>query len=170
MLKITRILIVSMAVSGAVSAQTAPETPPPAAPPVEAAPAPAPAAPAAQAPAPAPAPPPPVTPAPAPQRLTGAAAIAAIAGNTLSGKIDGADNTIFFSNDGRMTMLVDAEQTQGKWELRGREVCILVEDEDDECYDLEVTGDVAVLKEDASTSYRLTITRGNAKNLPLARR
>ena len=80
-----------------------------------------------------------------------------------TGKIDGEDNTIFFANDGRLTMLVDAEQTQGRWELRGTKVCILVEDEDDDCYDIEVSGNVATLKEDATTSYRLDIAKGNVK-------
>ena len=101
-------------------------------------------------------------------RMTGAAAVGAIAGNTLTGKIDGEDYTIFFNNDGRLTMLVDAEQSQGRWELRGREVCILIQGEDDECYEIEVAGAVATLKEDATTSYRLDIVKGNSKNLPLA--
>ena len=121
---------------------------------------------------------PPATVAPAPdappaapvQRLTGTAAGAALAGNTLTGKVDGADKTIFFSTDGRMTMLEDSEQTQGKWELRGREICIVVDDEDDDCYELEVTGDTAVLKEDDTTSYRMAIAKGNPKNLPLGPR
>ena len=116
-----------------------------------------------------PAPPAAAAPTPA-QRLTGTAAGAALAGNTLTGKVDGADKTIFFSTDGRMTMLEDSEQTQGKWELRGREICIVVDDEDDDCYELEVTGDTAVLKEDDTTSYRMAIAKGNPKNLPLGPR
>ena len=116
-----------------------------------------------------PLPPPPATgPTTMTVRLSGAAALAAIAGNTLTGKIDGEETTLFLANDGRMTMLADSEQTQGRWEMRGRELCILVEGEDDECYDLEVSGNIATLKEDATTSYRLDIVKGNVKNLPLA--
>ena len=166
-LRQTAALAALLIASGAAFAQTPPADAP-AAPPAAAAPAPAVEAPPA---APAPTPPPAAAAAPATaQRLTGAAAGAALAGNTLSGKVDGADKTIFFSNDGRLTMLEDSEQTQGKWEIRGREICVIVDDEDDDCYELEVTGDTAVLKEDDTTSYRLTITKGNAKNLPLGKR
>ena len=102
--------------------------------------------------------------------LTGAAAAAAIAGNTLTGKVDGKEWTVFFSNNGQMTMLEDSEQSQGKWELRGTKVCIIVKGEDDECYELEVSGDVAMLRENDTTSYRLTVGKGNIKNLPVASR
>lgn len=102
------------------------------------------------------------------ETLTGAAAIAAIAGNTLTGKVDGEEKTIFLATDGRLTMLEDSEQTQGKWELRGARLCVIIEDEDDDCYGLEVAGDIAILREDATTAYRLNILRGNARNLPLA--
>ena len=67
-------------------------------------------------------------------------------------------------------MLEDSEQSQGKWELRGTKVCIIVKGEDDECYELEVSGDVAMLRENDTTSYRLTVGKGNIKNLPVASR
>jgi hypothetical protein len=133
----------------------APPAPPAAAPPpAAAAPAAAPAAPAAAAPA---------------ASLTGAAAAAAIAGNTLTGKVDGKEWTVFFANNGQMTMLEDSEQSQGKWELRGTKVCMVIKGENDECYDLEISGDVAMLKESETTTYRLTVGKGNTKNLPVAK-
>ena len=75
---------------------------------------------------------------------------------------------MFFANNGQMTMLEDSEQSQGKWELRGTKVCIIIKGENDDCYELEVTGETAMLRENATTSYRLTAWQGNTKNLPVA--
>lgn len=101
------------------------------------------------------------------QTLTGAAAAAAISGNTLSGRIDDENQSIFFSPDGRMAMVVDAEQTQGLWEQRGPQICLIIADEEDACYAVEVTGDTATVREYETKAYSMAITRGNTQNLPL---
>jgi hypothetical protein len=101
------------------------------------------------------------------QRLTGSAAAAAISGNTITGKIEGEENVFFFSSDGRMSMLEGTEKTVGKWEMRGLELCLLVEGEDEECYGLEVSGNVATIREDATVAYQMQILKGNARGLQL---
>ncbi len=107
------------------------------------------------------------TPAPMPQTLRGEAAIAAVSGNTLSGKIDDEENTIYLAPDNRLGLKIDDESSKGKWSARGEKLCLLVEGEDEECFGLEVEAGIAILREDANTAYRLQILQGNARNLPL---
>ena len=102
------------------------------------------------------------------QTLAGAAAAASLSGSTLSGKIDDEDQSIYFSPDGRMAMRVDAEETQGKWEQRGEKMCVIIVDEEDACYAVEVNGDTATVREYETKSYTMKIAKGNTGNLPLA--
>jgi hypothetical protein len=116
--------------------------------------APTPAAPAQAAPTPAPA-----------GRLKGVAAMNALAGNTITGKIDGSDYVVFFAPNGELKMQVDSEVAEGKWQLKGEQVCFVFEDEDDECYRLEVEGETAFLFDEDAVQFRMKIEKGNSAKL-----
>ena len=100
-------------------------------------------------------------------RLKGADAMAAVSGNTLSGKIDDEENTIFLSPDGKLSIEIDAERSRGKWAARDGKLCMTIEGEDEECFGLEVEGGAATLSEDSTHSWNLKIMSGNAKSLPI---
>ncbi|MCW2315926.1 hypothetical protein M2322_001470 [Rhodoblastus acidophilus] len=122
------------------------------------------AAPMTAAPAAAPAPAPAVS---GQTKLTGAAAWAALVGNTISGKdSDGLPLSEFYGPGGLVKQLDDDETATGKWILRGENVCFIFPGEKTEtCYKLEVAGDAATFIDEDGDGKRYTILKGNPKNL-----
>jgi hypothetical protein len=103
------------------------------------------------------------------RKLTGLDAWAQIVGNSITGKSDDGDPlTEYYLKDGTLKQLVDDEITKGKWTLRGQQVCMVYGDDDDddeECYKLEVSGDVATFTDSDGKGKRYTIVKGNPKQL-----
>ena len=91
--------------------------------------------------------------------------MSALTGNTLSGKLDGSDYVIFFEAAGGLKMQVDSEVSEGKWTLKGEQVCFQFEDEEDECYRVEVEGETAFLFDEDGAQFRLKIEKGNTGKL-----
>ena len=104
--------------------------------------------------------------APAPaETLTGAAAWARIVGNTVAGTTPDGPYTEFFAADGSLR-LADADgKAGGHWAMRDAMLCTKVEDEDEECRSLEITGSAGAFTDAAGSRYAFEILPGNAKDL-----
>ena len=96
------------------------------------------------------------------QEMTGAAAWAKLVGNTVTGKVGGADYTDYYLADGSVKSLEDSKLSTGKWTLEGLNVCFAPPRR---CYVIEVVGDVATFTPRTGEAYRVNILQGNAKNL-----
>jgi hypothetical protein len=110
-------------------------------------------------------------PAPAPgdsaKTLTGLAAWSAVVGNTITGKdSDGLSLSEFYGPDGTVKQLDDDETATGKWVVRGENVCFKFPREKEEnCYKVEVIGDMVTFIDEDGDGKRYTILSGNAKKL-----
>lgn len=96
------------------------------------------------------------------QKMTGVAAWARLVGNTVTGKVGGADYTDYYLADGTVKSLEDSKLSTGKWTLEGLNVCFA---SPRRCYAIEVVGDVATFTPRTGDAYRVNILQGNAKNL-----
>ncbi|WP_406856496.1 hypothetical protein ABEG18_02375 [Alsobacter sp. KACC 23698] len=105
--------------------------------------------------------------APAAGKLTGLAALNAVIGNTVSGKnADGDAGVWFYDKKGAVKQLVDDEITVGKWAIKGEKICEeYPEDDEETCYTVDVSGNVATFADEDGNGRRYTIAAGNAKNL-----
>jgi hypothetical protein len=104
-------------------------------------------------------------PAPAP-KLTGADALKALVGNTVTGKLDGKEFTDFYLSDGTVKSVLDDQSITGKWALDGDKLCFTYPDEPRDCYAVEVTGDTVSFTDSTGSSVvRAQILKGNARNL-----
>jgi hypothetical protein len=105
--------------------------------------------------------------APAAGKLTGMAALNAVIGNTVSGKnSDGDAGVWFYDKKGAVKQLVDDEITVGKWAIKGEKICEeYPEDDEETCYTVEVSGNIATFADEEGNGRRYTIAAGNAKNL-----
>ena len=64
--------------------------------------------------------------------------------------------------------LIDDETTDGKWTVKQQQVCFVYGDDDDddeECFKLEVAGNIATFIDSDGKGRRYTILKGNPKNL-----
>jgi hypothetical protein len=104
-------------------------------------------------------------PAPAP-KLTGADALKALIGNTVTGKVDDKEFTDFYLPDGTVKSVLDAQTVTGKWAQEGDKLCFTYPDEPRDCYAIEVSGDsVSFTDSTGSSVVRAQIQKGNARNL-----
>jgi hypothetical protein len=103
------------------------------------------------------------------RKLIGIDAWNAIVGNSITGKNDdGDDLTEFYTKDGKLRQLADDDVTEGTWVLKGQQVCLTYGDDDDddaECYRIEVQGDIATYIGSEGKGKRYTIVKGNPKKL-----
>jgi hypothetical protein len=99
--------------------------------------------------------------------LTGLAAWSAVVGNTITGKdSDGLSLSEFYGPDGTVKQLDDDETATGKWVVRGENVCFKFPREKEEnCYKVEVIGDIVTFIDEDGDGKRYTILSGNAKKL-----
>ena len=102
-------------------------------------------------------------------KLTGVEAWNQVVGNSVSGKTaDGEALTEFYMKDGTLKQLIDDETTDGKWTVKKQQVCFVYGDDDDddeECFKLEVAGNIATFIDSDGKGRRYTILKGNPKNL-----
>ena len=110
------------------------------------------------------------TPSKAPARkLTGLDAWNQVVGNSVTGKTDDDEAiTEYYLKNGKVKQLIDDETNNGEWTLKGQQICFLYDgddDDDQECYKLEVVGDIATFIDSDGKGRRYTILKGNPKNL-----
>ena len=96
------------------------------------------------------------------QKMTGVAAWARLVGNTVTGRVSGADYTDYYLANGTVKSLEDSKLSTGKWTLEGLSVCFAPPRR---CYAIEVVGDVATFTPPTGAAFRVNILQGNAKNL-----
>ena len=110
----------------------------------------------------------PVAPQPA-RKLTGLDAWNQVVGNSVTGKTDDDEAiTEYYLKNGKVKQLIDDETNNGEWTLKGQQICFLYDgddDDDQECYKLEVVGDIATFIDSDGKGRRYTILKGNPKNL-----
>ncbi len=116
------------------------------------------------------APPVPTAPPPAsaatPEKQTGAAAWAAIVGNTIEGKVAGQDFSDYFDKGGGVRHVDQNGLSSGTWTLQGDKVCLDYPDDDERsCMSFEVAGTSGTALDDDGNRIRFTIEPGNSKGL-----
>jgi hypothetical protein len=104
--------------------------------------------------------------APAPTaKLTGRAAWNALIGNSITGDDDGEPLVEYYAPNGTVKSRSGKELLTGKWTLRGEQVCFKYTGYDNDCYRVEVTGDVAMFFDSDGSSSTYTMLKGNPKKL-----
>ena len=102
-------------------------------------------------------------------KLTGLQAWNAIVGNSISGKTeDGDPMTEYYLKNGTVKQLVDDDINTGKWSVKGQNVCILYDDDEDDdetCYKVELNGDAVTYTDTDGKGKRYTLLKGNPKKL-----
>ena len=100
------------------------------------------------------------------EKKTGAAAWAALVGNTISGSSGAEAFTEFFEAGGGVKYVDKNGPSAGTWALQGAKVCFDFPDDDDRtCSAFEVTGSTGTAVDDDGTTARFDILTGNAKGL-----
>lgn len=100
-----------------------------------------------------------------PGLLTAAAAWNRIVGNTVSGTTPDGPYSEFFAPDGRLMIVDNDGKAGGRWTLRDARVCTQVDDDDEECRNVEVTGSTGAFVDEAGSRYPFDIVAGNPKGL-----
>ena len=98
-------------------------------------------------------------------QLTGLAAWNALVGNTITGKNDDGLLTEYYLPDGSVKSKTDDESSVGRWSVRGERVCFKFPKEDEECYRLQVQGNVATYTGSDGKPWRYEVLKGNPKRL-----
>lgn len=106
-----------------------------------------------------------VTPPPRPAKLTGAAAIERLIGNTISATIDGSDVAEYLQRDGTRTSKVDAVIAKGSWRRDGEKICFKFPDEDENCYRVEIAGRKVTMIDEDDDEEVFELLDGNARDL-----
>jgi hypothetical protein len=100
------------------------------------------------------------------QRLVGVAAWNTLVGNSLTGKEDGETLVEYYAPDGTAKSMLGNEISTGKWALVGETICFQYSDQNEmECYKLEVMGNTATFTDQKGTGTRYEILKGNPKGL-----
>jgi len=104
--------------------------------------------------------------APSAQRLTGVAAWSQLVGNSITGQEDGKTLVEYYAPDGKTKSMLDNEISSGTWALVGETICFQYTDQNEmECYKLEVMGSTATFTDQNGTGSRYEILKGNPKGL-----
>ena len=98
-------------------------------------------------------------------RTTGAAAWRMVVGNTLAATANGKEFADYYGADGTIRSRHDGDEAVGEWSFADGKVCFVFPKEDEDCYEVAVSGDTVVLTDDTGASMRLTLLRGNPKRL-----
>ena len=99
------------------------------------------------------------------QKLTGFNAMAKLAGNTVTAKVDGKDLVEHYKADGVVKHMEGGSKvTTGKWVLEGANVCFIYDGEK-ACYVVEVEDDIATFTSKTHGGFRATIVQGNPNKL-----
>lgn len=112
--------------------------------------------------------PPPAVPDPpaAGRTLSGAAAWAAIVGNTIDGRVAGREFSDYFDREGAVRHIDGNGSSAGTWALQGDRVCLDFPDDDERnCLTFEVTGTTGSALDDDGDPIRFTVVPGNSKGL-----
>jgi len=100
------------------------------------------------------------------QRLVGVAAWNTLVGNSLTGKEDGETLVEYYAPDGTAKSMLGNEISTGKWALVGETICFQYSDQNEmECYKLEVMGNTVTFTDQKGTGTRYEILKGNPKGL-----
>lgn len=97
--------------------------------------------------------------------LSGGEAGLSLAGNTLTGKMDGDVFFELYRKDGTTALLEDTEISPGKWTIEGEKLCTKYKGEDKDCYGIKREGDVVTLIDSKGKGYRMKLLAGNPKDL-----
>lgn len=98
--------------------------------------------------------------------LTGAAAVARLVGNTISGRTPDGPYDEFFAPGGTLAIVDGDGKAGGSWHLRQDRLCSQVEGEDgEECRNVTVTGTEGAFTDEAGSRYPFTLAPGNPKGL-----
>jgi hypothetical protein len=97
--------------------------------------------------------------------LEGGEAGLSLAGNTLTGKIDGEVFFEFYKKDGNVALMEGSEISTGKWTIEGNRLCTKYKGDDKDCYGIKRDGETVTLTEKGGKAYRLKLLEGNPKNL-----
>ena len=89
----------------------------------------------------------------------------ALVGNTVSGKRDGDAYDFLVKADGAIVWHDDGDISTGKWTVEGQNVCIALPDEDKECFQVSLDGDVVTFLDNAGNGFRGNMIEGNPKKL-----
>lgn len=101
----------------------------------------------------------------APTPVTGDAAWGRVVGNTVAGSTPDGPYSEFFVPDGTLR-IVDADgKAGGRWTWHDGRLCTAVDDEEEECRTLAVTGTTGAFIDDAGSRYPFGILPGNPKGL-----
>ena len=104
--------------------------------------------------------------APPTSRLRGAAAWAALLGNTISGTTPDGAYSEYFTEDGQVVYLDREGKDRGSWVLRDPLVCFSFPDDDEEdCRTPEIDGQRGAFIDRDGSRYTFVVQRGNAKHL-----
>ena len=100
------------------------------------------------------------------QKLTGFNAMAKLAGNTVTAKVDGKDLVEHYKSDGTVKHMEGGSKvTTGKWVLEGANVCFTYPGDEKACYVVEVEDDIAMFTSKTHGGFRATIVQGNPNKL-----
>jgi hypothetical protein len=100
------------------------------------------------------------------QKLTGFNAMAKLAGNTVTAKVDGKDLVEHYKADGVVKHMEGGSKvTTGKWVLEGTNVCFQYPGDGKACYVIEVNDDIAMFTSKTHGGFRATIVPGNPNKL-----
>ena len=97
--------------------------------------------------------------------LEGGEAGLSLAGNTLTGKIDGEIFFELYKKDGSLALMEGSEISTGKWTIEGNKLCTKYKGDDKDCYGIKRDGETVTLTEKGGKAYRLKLLEGNPKNL-----
>lgn len=106
-----------------------------------------------------------VTPPPPPAKLTGAAAIERLIGNTIAATIDGQEVADYLQRDGTWVSKVDSVIARGRWRREGEKVCFKFPDEDENCHRVEIVERKVTMIDDDDNEEHFELFDGNSQNL-----
>lgn len=97
-------------------------------------------------------------------KLAGAAAMARLVGNTVTGATPDGPYAELFGADGALTIVDRDGKAGGRWILKGDRVCLDVDDDED-CRSIEVQGQSGAFTDDGGARYPFAIIPGNPQGL-----
>jgi tetratricopeptide (TPR) repeat protein len=99
-------------------------------------------------------------------KLTGRAAWDALVGNSITGEEDGEPLVEYYAPDGTAKSMTGHEVSTGTWTFAGDTVCFKYpDDQDTDCYKVEVAADSVTFYEKDGSGSRYAIVKGNPKQL-----
>jgi hypothetical protein len=86
--------------------------------------------------------------------------------NSIIGEEDGRPIVEYYAADGTAKLMIGNEISTGRWTLVGETVCFEYGDQEEkECYKIEVVGNTATFTDEDGNGSRYEILKGNPKGL-----